>query len=267
MPAKNPLSYQERTYRSRHDAGLVATEVKMAETDLHILADRPAEELALLAVAKVRAEIEGYIRQHPLFLNSLAPLPMDSMAPKPVQEMLAAALAAGVGPMAAVAGVIAETVGRALLKQGMREVIVENGGDLFVARTQPCVVAIHAGTSRLSGKLGISLRPEQMPCGLCCSSGTVGHSLSFGAADAAAVLAPSAALADAAATRLGNEVKNRNKKSVSQAVATARGIKGIAGLIVIAGDHLGAWGDVELTRLQSNSGCFSDAQNRLGILS
>jgi ApbE superfamily uncharacterized protein (UPF0280 family) len=205
--------------------------------------------MALLAVAKVRAEIEGYIRQHPLFLTSLTPLPLDNMAPESVRAMLAAGLVAGVGPMAAVAGVIAEAVGRELLRQGLTEVIVENGGDLFLARTQPSVVAIYAGESRLSGKLGISLRPEQMPCGLCCSSGTVGHSLSFGRADAAAVLAPTAALADAAATCVGNEVKSRDSRSVSRAVGLAKQIEGVAGAVVIAGDHLGAWGDVELTQL------------------
>ncbi len=228
---------------------MIASEVKMAETDLHILADGPVTEQALLAVAKVRAEIEGYIRQHPLFLSSLVPLPLDTAAPPPVREMLAAGLAAGVGPMAAVAGVIAEAVGRALLKQGLTEVIVENGGDIFVARRQPSVAAIYAGESRLSGKFGIQLRPEQMPCGVCCSSGTIGHSLSFGVADAAAVVAPSAALADAAATCLGNAVKSRDKKSVSQAIEAVRSIAGIIGVIVIAGEHLGAWGDIELARL------------------
>ncbi len=231
------------------NSGLVASEVKMAETDLHILADRPVEDMALLAVAKVRAEIEGYIRQHPLFLSSLSPLPLDSGAPEPVQAMLAAGLAAGVGPMAAVAGVIAEAVGRELLRQGLTEVIVENGGDLFLARTQPSVVAVYAGASRLSGKLGICLQPEQLPCGLCCSSGTVGHSLSFGVADAAAVLASSAAIADAAATRLGNEVKSRDSRSVSRAVGLSKQIEGVTGAVVIVGDHLGAWGTVELTQL------------------
>lgn len=246
---RTPLSYQERTYRSVQNSGLTAFEVKMAETDLHILATESAQDQALLAVAKVRAEIEGYIRQHPLFLSSLVPLPLDNAAPEPVRAMLAAGLAAGVGPMAAVAGVIAEAVGRELLRQGHAEVIVENGGDIFLARTQPSVVAVQAGASRLSGRLGISLRPEQMPCGLCCSSGTVGHSLSFGRADAAAVLAASAAVADAAATRLGNEVTSRDSRSVSQAVELAKGIEGVTGAVVIAGDHLGAWGDVELVEL------------------
>jgi len=246
---RTPLSYQERAYRSVQNSGLAVSVVKMAETDLHILAAEPVQDQALLAVAKVRAEIEGYIRQHPLFLSSLAPLPLDSAAPEPVRAMLAAGLAAGVGPMAAVAGVIAEAVGRELLRQGHAEVIVENGGDLFLARIQPSVVAVQAGASPLSGRLGISLRPEQMPCGLCCSSGTVGHSLSLGRADAAAVLAVSAAVADAAATRLGNEVKSRDSRSVSRAVELAKGIEGVTGAVVIAGGHLGAWGDVELVEL------------------
>jgi ApbE superfamily uncharacterized protein (UPF0280 family) len=246
---KNPLSYNERDYRSRQNSGLIASTVKMAETDLHILTSQPVNDHALLSVIKVRAEIEKYIHQHLLFLTSLVPLPFDSSAPESVQAMLAAALRVGVGPMAAVAGVIAEHVGRTLLAQGIDEVIVENGGDLFIARSQPSVVAIYAGESRLSGKLGISLRPEQMPCGLCCSSGTVGHSLSFGVADAAAVLAPSAALADAAATRLGNEVVSRDSKSVNRAVELAKTIEGITGVVIIAGDHLGAWGDIELNPL------------------
>jgi ApbE superfamily uncharacterized protein (UPF0280 family) len=249
MIKKSPLSYQERDYRLVHNAGLLASEVKLAETDLHILATELVGDQALLAVVKVRTEIEGYIRQQPLFLTSLVPLPFDSHAPASVQAMLSAALIAGVGPMAAVAGVVAEEVGRTLLAQGIAEVIVENGGDLFIARTQPSLIAIYAGESRLSGKLGIRLRPEQMPCGLCCSSGTVGHSLSFGVADAAAVLAPTAALADAAATRIGNAVASRDSRSVSRAVELAKSIAGITGAVVIAGEHLGAWGEVELARV------------------
>ena len=246
---QTPLSYVERTYRSKHNSGLTTSVVKMAETDLHILATGSVQDQALLAVTQVRSEIEGYIRQYPLFLSSLEPLPFDSNAPASVQAMLAAGLAAGVGPMAAVAGVIAEAVGRALLLQGQAEVIVENGGDLFLARRQKSIVAIQAGASSLSGRLGISLRPEQMPCGLCCSSGTVGHSLSFGQADAAAVLAGSAALADAAATRLGNEVRNRDCRSVSRAVDYAKRIPGVTGAVVLAGEHLGAWGEIELVGL------------------
>ncbi|WPD25000.1 MAG: UPF0280 family protein [Candidatus Electrothrix scaldis] len=251
MPAaknKSPLSYQERTYRTIEKSGLVSTIVKIAETDLHILAPQPVEDQALLAVSEVRGVIEGYIKAHPAFLQSLEQLPMDKRAAGLIQEMLVAGAATGVGPMAAVAGIVSEQVGKRLLGQGLAEVIVENGGDLYVARTQESTIAIYAGESPLSGKLGIRLVPEQMPCGVCCSSGKIGHSLSLGQADAVAVVAPSTALADAAATRLGNEV-GRKKKSIQHALEVAKGITGLAGVVIISGEHLGAWGEVELVRL------------------
>ncbi len=245
---KQPLSYDDRHYRRVEQSGLVSSIVKMAETDLHILASIPVEDQALVLVSRVRQEIEGYIATHSVFVESLVPLPVDITAPPVVQQMLAAGLQAGVGPMAAVAGGIAETVGRGLQDQGVTEVIVENGGDLFVAREQPCTVAIYAGESPLSGKLGIGLQPEQMPVGVCCSSGTIGHSLSLGQADAVVVVASPVALADAAATRLANEV-NRDAHSVNKALATAADIEGLQGVVVVSGKQLGAWGNIELVRL------------------
>ncbi len=246
---KSPLSYQERKYRLTENSGLVSSIVKIAETDLHILASEPVEDQALLAISQVRGIIEGYIRVYPDFLQSLIPLPHDNRAPDIIQEMLVAGVAAGVGPMAAVAGIVAEQVGKNLLASlGLEEVIVENGGDLFVARTQESTIAIYAGESPLSGKLGIRLLPEQMPCGVCCSSGMIGHSLSLGRADAVVVIASSTALADTAATRLGNEV-GRKKKSIQHALEVAKEINGLAGVVVVSGEHLGAWGDVELVRI------------------
>ena len=245
---KSPLSYRERDYRRVVDSGLVSSVVKMAETDLHILATEPVEDAALRLVAAVRLEIEDYIAKNPAFFDALVPLPQDPRAGKIICKMLAAGLAAGVGPMAAVAGVIAESVGRGLLEQGIGEVIVENGGDLFVARTSPCTVAVYAGESPLSGRLGLLLKPEQMPCGVCCSSGTIGHSLSLGRADAVVVVAPDTALADAAATRLGNVV-DHGKFAVNAALEAARRIEGISAVVIVAGDKLGAWGDVELVGL------------------
>ena len=245
---KPPLSYQERQYRRVENSGLVSSVVKIAETDLHILASRAVGDQALQLVSEVRSSIEHYIEQHPLFLDALVPLPMDNRAPEVVRQMLTAGLQAGVGPMAAVAGVVAEWVGRALLARGLEEVIVENGGDLFVARNRECTVAVYAGESPLSGKLGIGLQPDRMPCGVCCSSGTIGHSLSLGVADAVVVAAPSTALADAAATRLGNEV-GRGKQGINRALELARKIADLSGVVIISGDQLGAWGDIELVQL------------------
>ena len=245
---KSPLSYQERKYRRVEDSGLVSSIVKIGETDLHILATAAVTDPALLLIAEVRLRIEQYIREHPLFLDSLIPLPMDAKAPAVIQQMLIAGAQAGVGPMAAVAGVIAEQVGRGLLEQGINEVIVENGGDLFIAREQQCTVGIFAGESPLSGKVGISLQAGQLPCGVCCSSGTIGHSLSLGTADAVLVSAPSTALADAAATRLANGITDK-KESVNQTLELAKTIDGLSGVVIIVGDQIGAWGDIELVQL------------------
>ena len=245
---KTPLSYQDREYRRVENSGLVSSVVKIAETDLHILASRPVGDQALQLVSEVRGYIERYIEEHPRFIDALVPLPIDNRAPEVVRQMLAAGMQAGVGPMAAVAGVVAEKVGRALLAQGHHEVIVENGGDLFVARDQACTVAVYAGESPLSGKLAVGLQPDQMPCGVCCSSGTIGHSLSLGLADAVVVVALSTALADAAATRLANEV-DMGKQSINRALELAGEIDGLAGVVIIAGDQLGAWGDIELLKL------------------
>ena len=245
---KSPLTYQERKYRDIEQSGLVSSYVRIVETDLHILAPVNVEDEALRLVSRARLHIEGYIRKNPFFADSLKPLPLDATAPSIVQEMLAAGRIANVGPMAAVAGAIAEEVGRGLQNSGVEDLIVENGGDIFIDRDSECLVSIFAGTSPLSNKIGIRLEPAKMPCGVCCSSGSIGHSLSLGEADAVVVAASSTALADAAATRLGNEVKGK-PGSIQRALNAAKDIEGISGVLIIQDEQLGAWGDIELERL------------------
>lgn len=245
---KTPLAYQQRDYRMLEQSGLVSSFVKMVETDLHILATEPVEDQALALVSELRKQIEKYIRQNNAFARSLAPLPLDDSAPAIVREMLQAGVKAGVGPMAAVAGAIAEGVGNGLLNLGMDDLIVENGGDIFLVRKKKSTVAVFAGESPLSNKIGVRLEPGQMPCGVCCSSGSVGHSLSLGKADAVVVVAASTALADAVATRLGNEVKG-DKGCIGKALEVAQDIAGITGVLIVQGDKLGVWGGVELERL------------------
>ncbi|MGW8161538.1 MAG: UPF0280 family protein, partial [Desulfobulbales bacterium] len=228
---------------------LISSLVRMVETDLHILAPLKVEDEALRLVAEVRQQIEGYIRKNAFFIDSLKPLPEDDSAPHVVQEMLKAGLSARVGPMAAVAGTIAEFVGRGLQQSGVDDLIVENGGDIYIARKQECTIAVFAAKSPLSNRIGIRLEPDAMPCGICCSSGTVGHSMSFGCADAVVVAAPSTALADAAATRIGNEV-GCGPAGLDKALQAARDIAGLSGVLIIRDDKLGAWGKIELVRLE-----------------
>lgn len=257
---REPESYIKRDYRLvAMEKDLVSSRVRVEETDLHILAEGLAGGLAggdVTALSRelvihARLQLENYIQKNPVFVSSLIPLPMDPTAPPLIREMLQAGQDAQVGPMAAVAGVIARYVGEGLIAAGFKEVIVENGGDIFLRRSGDCTVAIFAGQSPLSYNIGIRIKGEHMPCGVCTSSGTVGHSLSFGDADSVTVVADSVALADAAATRLGNEVgRGRGSKTgVNMALAQAKTIQGLRGVLIICNEVMGAVGDLELVRL------------------
>ncbi len=243
------MSYEPRTYRSRMArAGLVGFRVVVRETDLWVLAARDFSRRVREVVLYERRQLEAYIAGHPEFLTTLAPWPEDPLAPRVVREMIAAARQVGVGPMAAVAGALAERVGRALAQEPSNpEVIVENGGDLYLQVTSPAIVSLFAGESPLSHRVGLRVEPELAPLGVCTSSGSVGHSLSFGRADAACILAHSASLADAAATALGNLVPDEG--AIDAALAWAASVPQILGAVVVVGGKLGAWGRVELVPL------------------
>lgn len=245
---KNPHAYQTRGYRLQTAAaGLVSFHVTVRETDLHIMANLELAAEARHLVLQARSQLESYIDRHPAFLTALTPLPLDQTAPPLARIMLQAATDARVGPMAAVAGTIAEYVGKGLLAAGAEEILVENGGDIFMHRHQECLVKIFAGASPLSNKVALRIAKDRMPLGVCCSSGTVGHSLSLGRADAAIVLARSTPLADAAATALGNQV--HVPADIDAALAAVQVIPGVLGAVVIHRDRLGAWGDVLLEPL------------------
>jgi len=238
---------EPRTYRTRMTRpGLKGFRVAVKETDLLVLAARDFSPEVREIVIQERQQLEAYIAGHPGFLSSLAPWPPDPFAPPVVREMIEAAAVAGVGPMAAVAGALAARVGRQLALLSP-EVIVENGGDIFLAITQPATVALLAGKSALSQRVGLKLDPSLSPLGVCTSSATVGHSLSFGRAEAACVLAPSPALADAAATALGNRVQSPD--TIGPALEWVASLPEILGAVLIVGQKLGAWGRVELVPL------------------
>ena len=243
---KAPHSYREREYRTIPVTdGLLSYQVKVRETDLQIMAPIEVTEAATNLVIQARNSLESYISRQRNFLEALHPLADDPTAPFLVREMLKAGSSAGVGPMAAVAGVIAEYVGKGLMElEGCNEVVVENGGDIFLHRQKDSTVAIYAGESPLSYRIGIRLAAAKMPAGICTSSGTIGHSLSLGRADSVTVVAPSTALADAAATRLGNSVSKSGE--MDQALELAENIDGLDGVLIVVGEELGAWGEIEL---------------------
>ena len=223
--------------------------MKVKETDLLVHARKDLTALATDLVLHCRHQIETYIEAHPEFAVSLHPLAVQDPAPRIVREMAQAAARAGVGPMAAVAGAIAHHVGMALLsmESGSREILIENGGDLFIKTDKPVIVGLYAGNSPLSFRIGLRIRPRSMPTAVCTSSGTVGHSLSLGKADAVCVVAPSGALADAAATAVGNGI--RSKRDISKGIELGRRIPGVTGLMAVVGSEMGVWGGLELVPL------------------
>ncbi len=219
--------------------GLVENLVSVEETDLQILAEKDIREVAEKIVRRLRKEIETYIAAHSEFTRALSPLEVDDAAPDTVKIMASAASAAGVGPMAAVAGTIAELVGKALATQSP-EIIVENGGDIYLRSSSARKVALYAGTSPLSMKIGLKLDPVPHGIGVCTSSATVGHSLSFGKADAVVILGISAPLADAVATATCNRVTLPS--SLEPALEFATSIDGIFGAVIVLDKHLAATG-------------------------
>ncbi len=246
MPSSAGWDYSSReAYRRRVASPLASWRTVYQETELYICAETPLEKQARDAVAALRRELDAYIARHRDFLTSLSPIEPLPGAPEAAAAMCRAGAAAGVGPMAAVAGAFAARVGEILLKRSPR-VIVENGGDVWMKTGGVSNVAVYAGNSPLSMKIGIAVDAAQ-PISVCTSSGTVGPSLSFGKADAAVVIARDACLADACATRLGNEVKTAG--DIAAAVELVCGINGVVGALAIVGETCGAAGAVRLVAL------------------
>ncbi len=236
--------YQPRTYRHWVKGNnLVAFNVVVKETDLYIRARTNLKRKALKLVLKYRDLLEKYIERHPSFLTSLEPLDVGDDAPRIITEMAETARRVGIGPMAAVAGAIAEFVGSQLLDSSP-EIIVENGGDIYLRSLENRLIGIYAGKSPLTGKVGLEIKGQDTPMGICTSSGTVGHSLSFGQADAVIVLSKSAALADAAATAIGNLIIKPD--DIPKGIEFARDIDGLSGVVIIQSDKIGMWGEVKI---------------------
>lgn len=246
---------QERTYRQLVHADQRAVfQVVVMETDLMIHAQEDLAPMARELVLEHRRYLESYIEKHPEFATTLRPWPLTTPAPAIVAAMTSAAAEAGVGPMAAVAGAMAQSVGLGLMTR-TDEVIVENGGDTFIYTQQPVRVGIFAGDSDLSLRFGLSIAVGDQPIAVCTSSGTIGHSISMGRADAVCVVSKSAALADAVATALGNQVKSVD--DISTAIENGKKIPGIVGLVVIIDDQIGFWGELELVSLAEKRVEFS----------
>jgi uncharacterized protein len=238
--------YEERIYRNQMTpSDLIQFNVTEYESDLQIFAKSNLETEARFEIKKYRNILRKYISEYPEFLTSLVPIKASSDAPEIVKHMCFAAQLAGVGPMAAVAGAVSQYVGLSLLSK-TDEVMLENGGDIYLKTTKERDILIFAGTSPFSNKIALRIPVSTDGLGVCTSSGTLGHSLSFGRADAVVVTSKDTLIADAAATAIGNVVKL--PEDISHGLELAKSIRGVQGVVIIIGSKMGAWGNVNLVK-------------------
>lgn len=243
----------DRFYRNLHKGRFKSFSVSYRETDLWIGVDRYEEKMldeTYKLVVQLHEQLRDHIGKNEDFLLSFQPVKVSPHSPKFITEMARAAEHARVGPMAAVAGAFADEVGKLLIEKfNCCEVLVENGGDIFIKNTEPVTICVYAGNSSLSQKVGLRLSTGTW--GVCTSSGTVGHSISFGKADAVTVVCENATVADAFATAYCNMVKTEEdverllERALNNYVKTT---------LVIYRDKLGIVGEQELVFIKPEAG-------------
>jgi hypothetical protein len=238
------MKFAERSYRDfTPDSRWISYRVKEHTTDLYIRASVDISGLIMDEVRRMRDEIEKHFDLQPAFRFSFSPVVKFETSSKTVKKMYAAADLADVGPMASVAGAIAEGAA-AVLEKYSGEYIIENGGDLYMKLSAPASVSLYTENFHFKGRLSIEITPEMTPCGVCTSSAKTGPSFSYGRADAATVIHSDAASADALATALCGMVKTADDIEAALTFAADRGADGA---LIVIGDRLGAAGKITLT--------------------
>jgi ApbE superfamily uncharacterized protein (UPF0280 family) len=224
----------------------ISFQVSYLETDLWIGVDKPSynpsiNKFVLEKIIALRRSIDNYILRNPLFKTSLSPIPDDFEAPAEARAMIHASAISETGPMSAVAGLFSQVIGEYVIREyNVKELVVENGGDIFLKALNNIDIAIYAGKSELSNKIAITIPGNATPVGLCTSSGTVGPSLSFGKADAVMIACKNATIADALATRFGNEVKSG--EDINRVLALSENFNEIELIVIIVEDKIGIRG-------------------------
>ncbi len=196
----------------------------------------------------LRAVLQEYIFEYPEFRDSFDPIPIHDDDPEIVKGMKEAAFTAGTGPMAAVAGMVAEETGNFLIEKfNPPEFIVENGGDIFLRIIKPITLSIFSGKNKAFENIGLQLDSTTTPAGICTSSGMFGHSVSLGKADSVTVVCRSAYTADAYATGIANQVKSsRDIKPVVESSFTSE----MRSLVCIKDNQIGIRGSLPVTRIK-----------------
>jgi ApbE superfamily uncharacterized protein (UPF0280 family) len=215
----------------------------LKESQCTIISDRQqAIQAAIESIKRNRQELEIYVRTNPRFLHTLKPI-LPPRKPLIAKMMAEAAQKASVGPMAAVAGAIADLAVEEMIRTGCETAVVEDGGEISAKSNIPLDVAVAAGDEPLSKHFGFRL--TDFPIGVATSSGRFSHALSFGDAEAATVFCKNATLADVAATAVGNVVKGEDvQAAINAGIRTGLSIQGTDGVLIIYKGEVGMAGKI-----------------------
>ena len=222
---------------------LIKRAFRLKESNCTIISDRESGiEKAISSIGHHRRQLEKYIQDHPEFLHSLEPVSVEK-GPRVALLMADASAKAVVGPMAAVAGVLADLAVEEMIRAGSKVAVVENGGEVSAISNQPIDIALAAGDAPLSREMGFRLK--EFPVGVATSSGLYSHALSFGEAEAVTVFAVDSGVADAAATAVANLIKGDDVRGViRQGIDLALGIEGVKGVFILYRGVVGKAGQV-----------------------
>jgi len=239
------MRYAERFYRDFDPTDRwTSFRVRIETSDLYIRAGSDLSVPAREKLAELRQQIRDHIETQQSFLTSFEPVERISGRPEIIDRMYLASEETGTGPMASVAGAIAESVGRALAAES-DEIIVENGGDIWLRLKEPAAVTIFTESLFFKSRVALKVGPT-LSLGICTSSGKTGPSLSFGRADSVTVISDDAAFADAAATGTCNLVQDET--SFGRALDYSFSMQKTRGVVIIHRDKMAVRGDVEITR-------------------
>jgi len=235
--------YEERLYRNKI-LSKFKLEVSFKESDLLICSDKEiAKEKAQAILVKYYEQVEKYIMENPLFLTSLSPLEIDQTAPAIIKEMLEASQVTDIGPFSSVAGAVAQYVGEELLDY-CQEIIVENGGDIFLKINQDKIIGVYLGQEFKVNNLNLKIKKREQSFGVASSSSFLGHSLNFGKVDLVSVVAKDIIIADSFATAISNRIKKI--EDVDKILVEVKNKLPIEGLLVAFGGKIFLWGDLEV---------------------
>jgi len=216
---------------------------QIKETQGTIITDREqGVQAAIASIKRNRKALEDYAARNPIFLIAFEPVAVPA-EPLVARLMAEAAEKADVGPLAAVAGVLADLAVKEMLAIGCKVAVVENGGEVSAVSDGVVDVAIAAGDTPLSKRFGFRL--TDFPIGIATSSGRFSRAFSFGDAEAATVFCNNAGLADAAATAVGNVVKGEDcEAAVQLGIDKALSIDGVEGVLVMYKGFTGTAGKI-----------------------